>query len=64
MNHLTPAIRTSRFPQLAYESDAAYPMADAVHLITLQDLLRILRVRWKAILAAAAAAAVLAILAV
>lgn len=64
MDYLTPAGRASRFPQLAYENDAAYPTSDTVHLVTLQDLLRILRIRWKAIAIAAAGAAVAAALAV
>lgn len=64
MDYLTPAGRASRFPQLAYESDATYPAADTVHLVTLQDLLRILRIRWKMVLVAAMGGAVVAMLAV
>lgn len=64
MDSLTPAVHASRFPRPAYENDATYPVADTVHLVTLQDLLRILRIRWKVILAIAAGTAVIAILTV
>jgi succinoglycan biosynthesis transport protein ExoP len=64
MDPLTLAVRESRVPRLAYESDAIYPAADTLHLVTMRDLLRILRIRWKMILAAAGVAAVAAALTV
>jgi succinoglycan biosynthesis transport protein ExoP len=64
MNNLTPATHAPPYSHLAYDSDATYPMADVEHLVTIRDILRVLRVHWRVILAAAAAVAGLAMLAV
>ena len=64
MKHLTltPTNNVSPLPRL-YESSPGYTMPDAEHLITLRDLLRVLRVRWRSILLAAIAVGALAMVA-
>jgi capsular exopolysaccharide synthesis family protein len=66
MHHLTPtpAINAPQFPRLAYESGVANPAIEAVNLITLRDLLRVLRIYWRTILAAAFVVTAIAMLAV
>src|SRR5438874_1646344 len=63
VKHLTlaPPGNVSPIPRL-YESSPGYAMPDADHLITLGDLLRVLRVRWKMILLSAIAVAALAMI--
>lgn len=61
---LMSAVHQASLPQTAYDGNAAYPSPESVNLFTLNDLLRMLRVRWKMILAAAGGAAVVALLAV
>src|SRR5258708_32121645 len=64
MNQLMPAMQAPQPSRQFYESDATYPMADVGHPVTLRDLLRILRVHGRAILAAAAVGAALSMVVV
>src|ERR1700744_3034499 len=59
MNRPLPVIDAQRFPQIAYEGGATLGANDADNLVSMRDLLRVLRVYWRLIVAGALAAALL-----